>query len=80
MRLPRRFAPFIYGTIQAAITSAVASAIATANLTTDTMQFMKFWMPAWGLAWLTMLPIVILVAPAIQRAVYALTTPDEGAR
>jgi hypothetical protein len=80
MRLPCRYAPFIYGTIQAAITSAVASAIATANLTGDAMQFVRFCLPAWGLAWIIMLPVVLLIAPAIQRDVHALTTPGEGTR
>ena len=29
MKLPRRYAPFVYGVIQAALTTAVATAIAT---------------------------------------------------
>jgi hypothetical protein len=75
--IPRRFAPYIYGMIQAAITSAIASAIATNQLTMSGLEFAAYWLKSWGLAWLTMLPIVVLIAPYIQRAVIAMTVPDE---
>mgnify|MGYP001189142943 CR=1 FL=1 len=75
-RLPQRYAPLVFGIIQAAITTAVATAIATHQLTDFGMQFLEQWAFAWWLAWLTMLPIVILFAPLIQRAVAALTTPS----
>ncbi len=74
-RLPRRYAPFAHGAIQAAITTAVATAIATHQRTAFGMQFLKSWTSAWWLAWLTMLPIVIVAAPVIERAVAALTQP-----
>jgi hypothetical protein len=40
------------------------------------MQFLSRWASAWSLSWLTMLPVVIGLAPLIQRAVVALTAPD----
>lgn len=76
VRLPRRFAPLVYGVIQAAITSAVATGIATYKLGDGGMALMMFWAKTWFLAWLTMLPVVLLVAPMIQKAVIALTIAD----
>ena len=75
-RLPQRYAPFVFGIVQAAITTAVATAIATHQLTDFGVLFLERWAFAWSLAWLTMLPIVIVFAPLIQRAVAALTTPS----
>ncbi len=75
-RLPKRYAPFVYGIIQAAITTAVATAIATFQMLDIGLQFLAQWAFAWWLAWLTMLPFVIVLAPLLQRAVDALTTPN----
>ena len=75
-RLPQRYAPFIYGIVQAGITTAVATAIATHQLTGFGAQFLARWAYSWSLAWLTMLPVVVGLAPVIQRAVAALTAPD----
>ena len=72
-RLPQQFAPLVYGIIQAAITTAVATAIATLQLTDFNMRFAEEWLLAWGVAFLTMLPVVVFVAPLIQRCVLALT-------
>ena len=74
--LPKRFAPYVYGTIQAAITTAVATAIATGQLTGPSTLFLERWALAWLVAWATMLPLVILVAPLIERAVRAVTAPE----
>jgi hypothetical protein len=75
-RLPPRYAPLVYGIIQAAITTAVATAIATHQLTDFGVRFLAQWASAWLLAWLTMLPVVVLIAPWVQRAVAIMTTPD----
>jgi Protein of unknown function (DUF2798) len=72
-RLPRRYASLVYGIIQAAITTALATAIATHHLTDFSMRFVEEWFFAWGISFLTMLPVVIFVAPFIQRCVLALT-------
>lgn len=72
-RLPRRYAHFVYGMIQAAITSAVATAIATYQIASADLQFALHWLGCWSLSLATMLPVVLLVAPLIQRAVYSLT-------
>ena len=79
-RIPGRYAPFVYGVIQAAITTAVASAIATQQVTGLGPAFIERWVSAWALAWLTMLPVVILISPVIQRAVMALTACGDTPR
>ena len=78
--LPRHFAPYVYGTIQAAITTAVATGIATGQLTGLGLVFLERWALAWLFAWATMLPVVILLAPLIERAVRALTAPEPDRR
>ncbi len=80
-RLPKHYAPFIYGVIQAAITSAVATVVATYGIASLELQFVVYWLECWGISVLTMLPVVILVSPLIQRAVFSLTeakTPSES--
>jgi uncharacterized membrane protein len=62
--------------IQAAIRTAVATAIATVQLADFGLLFLEQRALAWLVAWLTMLPVVILIAPAIQRAVWTLTAPE----
>lgn len=74
--LPSRYAPFVYGIIQAAITTAVATGIATCQAMDPGLLLLERWATAWLMAFLTMLPVVIFVAPLIQRAVLALTTAD----
>ena len=73
--IPQKYAPFVFGVIQAATTTAVATAIATHQLTEFGLLFLERWAFAWLIAWLTMLPVVILFAPLLQRAVIALTVP-----
>ena len=58
LKLSRRHAPYVYGIIQSALTTAIATAIATWKLTGTALLFMQYWFSAWGIAWLTMLPVV----------------------
>jgi len=80
IRLSHKHAPLAYGVIQAAITTAVATAVATQQMTVFNIRFLQEWLSAWGLAFLTMLPVVIFVSPLIHRCVLALTisTPGDG--
>jgi hypothetical protein len=71
--LPQQYAPLVYGIIQAAVTTAVATAIATYQLTAFNLRFVEEWLLAWGIAFLTMLPVVVFVSPFIHRCVMALT-------
>jgi Protein of unknown function (DUF2798) len=75
IRLPQQYAPFVYGIIQAAITTAVATGIATHQMIDFNIRFVADWLLAWGLAFVTMLPVVVFVSPLIQRCVLALTGP-----
>jgi len=75
LRLPRRYAPFVYGVIQAALTTAVVTAIALRQMTGT--SFLQSWIYAWALAFVSILPVVTIVAPLIHRAAFALTkAPD----
>jgi hypothetical protein len=73
--LPRRYAHFLYAILQAALTTAVATGIATWQSSVLGLAFLERWAWTWLIAWLAMLPVVIFVAPLIQRAVVALTAP-----
>jgi hypothetical protein len=42
------------------------------------MRVVEEWLFAWTLAFLTMLPLVVFVAPFIERCVLALTVPPAG--
>ena len=75
--LPVRYAPYAYGILQAALTTAVATAIAIYPLAQSSMDFFERWMFAWGVAWLTMLPVVLIASPFIQRAVRKFFEPEE---
>lgn len=77
-RLPERFAPLAYGIIQAAITTGVATAIATHQLAGFGKGFFARWILSWLAAWLAMLPVVVLIAPFVQRAVTAMTAHDRS--
>lgn len=76
-RIPHRYAPLIFGVIQSGLTTAIATAIATLQTTTFGLRFLLYWIWAWGLAWIAMLPIVVLAAPLIQRSVRALTDSEK---
>lgn len=75
--LPLRYAPYAYGILQAAITTAVATAIAILPVVHSTMEFFERWTFAWGVAWLTMVPVVLLAAPIIHRAVMRFFEDDK---
>lgn len=74
--LPRRYAPFVYGVLQAAITTGIATLVTALTFADTRLNFAEVWLKPWLLAWLTMLPVVLLIAPLIQRAVLWLTYDD----
>jgi hypothetical protein len=74
-KLPPALAPYAFGVIQAAVTTCVATAVATAQIMDVGPGFWGYWLAAWIFSWLTMLPIVILVAPVIRRIVQSMTGP-----
>ncbi len=67
--LSQALSALIYGVLQAAVTTGIATAIATHQLADAGREFLWTWLVAWGIAWLTMLPVVVLIAPLLQRVV-----------
>ncbi|MBX9588070.1 MAG: DUF2798 domain-containing protein [Hyphomonadaceae bacterium] len=72
-RVPQRYAPFIFSVIQAAVTTGIATAIATGQTTALGFLFVKHWLSSWGIAWVTMVPVVVAAAPLIHRSIAMLT-------
>ncbi|WP_284180274.1 DUF2798 domain-containing protein [Rhabdaerophilum sp. SD176] len=69
---PRRYVHLVYGVLQSGLTSGVASGIASLPFWKGG-GFWGAWLTAWGIAWLTMLPLVVFAAPLIQKLAHALT-------
>jgi Protein of unknown function (DUF2798) len=59
--------------IQSGMTSAIASAIAFFRVATEA-SLISEWVTSWLAAWATMVPIVLLAAPAIRSIANALTS------
>jgi hypothetical protein len=75
-KLPRRYAHFIFAIIQSGMTSAIASAIAFFRVATEASSISE-WVTSWLAAWATMVPIVLLAAPAIRSIANALTSEEK---
>jgi hypothetical protein len=75
LRIPRRYAHFVFAVIQSGLTCFVASGIASAPFL-QSGGFVHHWMVAWLIAWVTMLPIVLLAAPVISAFVRKLTRDE----
>ena len=71
-RIPRRHGHFVFGVIQSGLTCLVAAGIASYP-DADTASFIAHWLVSWLISWLTMLPLVLLAAPAIRALVNHLT-------
>jgi hypothetical protein len=74
-RPPRRYAHFLFAAIQSALTSSIAAAIASFNLIW-VGGFLGHWLRSWAIAWIVLLPVVIVAAPAILRLSEFMTRPD----
>jgi len=75
LRIPRRYTHFVFGTIQSGLTSLIAAGIASLP-SLATGNFWRNWLLSWLVAWVTMLPIVLLAAPAIRSLSLALTCDE----
>jgi Protein of unknown function (DUF2798) len=76
-RPPRRYAHFLFAAMQSALTSSIAAAIASFNLIWAG-GFLGHWLRSWAVAWVLMLPVVIIAAPAISRLSEFMTRSDEA--
>jgi hypothetical protein len=75
LRIPRRFAHFVYGVIQSGLTSALATAIASFPFLAED-SFVGHWIESWFLSWALMLPVVIFAAPVIRKLALYLTRDE----
>ena len=71
-RIPRRHGHFVFGVIQSGLTCLVAAGIASYP-ESGAARFIEHWLISWLISWLTMLPLVLLAAPAIRALVNHLT-------
>lgn len=73
--IPRRYSHFVYGVIQSGLTCLIAAGIASyPSLATGT--FFRNWAVSWLIAWIGMLPVVLLAAPLIRAASLWLTREE----
>ena len=75
LRIPRRYTHFVFGVIQSGLTSLIAAGIASFPSLAHG-SFLQNWMLSWLIAWVTMLPVVLLAAPAIRTLALALTREE----
>jgi Protein of unknown function (DUF2798) len=73
--IPRRYAHFVFGIIQAGLTSATAAAIASFPFIAES-SFMKHWLESSTLSWFLMLPVVLFAAPSIRKLALFLTREE----
>jgi hypothetical protein len=74
--IPRRYSHFVFAVIQSGLTCLIAAGIASFPSPT-TGNFFWHWLVSWLIAWVTMLPIVLLAAPAIRSLALALTREEQ---
>jgi hypothetical protein len=72
MLIPRRYSHFVYGAIQSGLTTGVATAVATSGYEYEATSLLR-WATAWVTSWVLMMPLVLFVAPVIQRLTSLLT-------
>ena len=70
--ISRRYSHFIFGAIQSALTCLIAAGIASVP-SWGSGAFLKHWLLSWLIAWVAMLPVVIVAAPAIRSLSNLLT-------
>ena len=71
-KFPKRYGHFLFGVIQSGLTCAVAAGIAIAPRWHEVPLF-AFWFRSWLIAWVVMVPVVLLAAPLIRRVTIKLT-------
>jgi hypothetical protein len=69
--IPRR-SHFVFSVIQSGLTCLIAAAIASLPATSPPV-FVKHWLASWLISWATMLPVVLVAAPAIRSFSVRLT-------
>jgi|HubBroStandDraft_6_1064221.scaffolds.fasta_scaffold884501_2 hypothetical protein len=77
LRIPRRYSHFLFAVMQSALTSAIAAGIASVSLIRQG-TFFRHWLESWLLAWLLMLPVVIIFAPLLNKFADLITQADQS--
>lgn len=75
--IPRRYSHFVFGFIQSGLTCLVAAGIASFPALAIG-RFLQNWLSSWLISWTTMLPVVVLAAPAIRWLALALTRDERA--
>ena len=73
--IPRRYTHFVFAVIQSGLTCLIAAGIASLP-SLATGNFLRNWLTSWLIARVTMLPVVLLAAPAIRSLALALTRDE----
>jgi Protein of unknown function (DUF2798) len=71
--IPRRYSHFVFAVIQSGLTCLIAAGIASLP-----SLVLHNWLSSWLIAWATMLPIVVLAAPAIRSLAFVLTRDERA--
>jgi len=77
LHIPRRHSHFVFAVIQSGLTCLIAAGIASLPVLTMS-QFLAHWLLSWAIAWVTMLPVVLLAAPLIRTVSVALTREQKA--
>ncbi|MGB0955850.1 MAG: DUF2798 domain-containing protein [Panacagrimonas sp.] len=73
-KISKRYEHFVFGVIQSGLTCLVATAIALSSQPIASIaHFARDLLYAWALSWATMLPVVMVAAPAIRNMVNRMT-------
>lgn len=72
LKIPARYSHLVFGAMQSGVTCFVASGIASRALWSSDAFFQK-WILSWMFSWLSILPVVFLVAPFLRDAVSWMT-------
>ena len=75
-RLPAHWAPIVMPLILTVCMSFIVSGIATVRAGGLTERFLGLWMSAWSVSWLVAFPTLLLVLPAVRKAVSLLVRPQ----
>jgi hypothetical protein len=72
MKIPHQFSHYIFGVLQSGVTCAVASGITVFGAANSENKFFD-WLIAWSMSWITMLPVIFLIAPILRQTVEQIT-------
>lgn len=73
MKLPKSFAPILFGFLLSGLMSLIVSGIATAQALGLGGNFLFSWLTSWLGSWAVAFPTVLVVAPLVRRIVAGIT-------